>query len=149
MGNVSIGIVPTDGAMPRLQAFTLLVAGENTVSARLAAIFALGFMTAVGVFSLIGWVLLSLRRRDEVTPTNLALFVGGGICSTLGAAWLYGLLFADESNMLQSRSAVLGLFASLSVAGTTGGLLLVLIAKRRNHRAASNSSRDEFGRRQR
>lgn len=97
---------------------------------------ALGFVIAVGLFSLIGWVLLSLRQKKEVTPMDLALFVGGGICSTLGAAWLYGLLFGDESNMLRSRSAVLGLFACLLVAGTTGGLFLVLIAKRRNRRAA-------------
>jgi hypothetical protein len=93
-------------------------------------------MTAVGVFSLIGWVLLSLRRRDELTPLNLALFVGGAICSTVGAAWLYGRLLADENNMLQSRGAVLGLFPCLLIAGTTGGLFLVLIAKRRNRPAA-------------
>lgn len=96
----------------------------------------LGFLTAVAVFGLVGWALLSLRRRGEATPVNLALFVGGGISSALGAGWLYGVLVADQNHELKSRNAVLGLLPCLLVAGTAGGLCLVLVAVRRGRRGA-------------
>jgi hypothetical protein len=88
---------------------------------------AFGFAFAVGVFSLLGWVVLSIRRKGELTLRNLGLFVAGGVGATLGAAWLYGRLLADENHLLQSRSAVLGLFPCLLIAGATGGLCLVLV----------------------
>ena|SRR6185437_3028788 len=89
----------------------------------------MGFIAGCTVFGVIGLpVVLFLRARRPLAA--VPAFVVGAMLSAALTGWLYGRIFADSHGLLDSRVSVLGLFATLLVGGTLGGLAAVTLLAR-------------------
>ncbi len=90
----------------------------------------MGFIAGCTVFGVIGLpIVFSLRTRKPILRV-LPAFVVGAMMSAALTGWLYGRIFADSDGLLAGRLTVLGLFATLLVGGTLGGLAAVTLLGR-------------------
>jgi hypothetical protein len=90
----------------------------------------MGFIAGCTVFGVIGLPIVLVLRTRRPMVHALPAFVAGAMISAALTGWLYGRTFADSQGLLGSRLSILGLFATLSVGGTLGGLAAVTLLGR-------------------
>jgi hypothetical protein len=89
-----------------------------------------GFVLGLVAFTILGLIVLGVVPSLRLTAINLLLFVIGAFPGTLVLGNLYGRLFADSTNYLNSRAAILGLFSVMLLGAIAGGSALVWLKMR-------------------
>ena len=85
----------------------------------------MGFLIGCVGFTILGLIVLACVPALRVTVRNLVIFIVGAFPGTLALGYVYGRLFADSRNELDSRASVLGFFFVLLVGAIVGGTGLV------------------------
>ena len=85
----------------------------------------MGFIMGCAVFALLGRITLALIPGLGFNIANLILFVIGAFPGTLLSSDIYGHLFADSKDQLNSGWAIAGLFAVMLVGAVVSGSFLV------------------------
>jgi hypothetical protein len=84
-----------------------------------------GFVMGCVGFTILGLIVLASVPTLHLTARNLIIFVVGAFPGTLALGYVYGRLFADSKNELNSKAAVLGFFSVMLVGAIVGGTVLV------------------------
>ena len=91
----------------------------------------IGFIVGCVVFSGMGLIVLSRGIPAlRLTLINLLLFVSGAFLGTFALVLLYGRIFADAANQLNSAVSVFGLIPVMLVGAVGGGVGVVWLRTR-------------------
>ena len=90
----------------------------------------MGFLMGSVAFTVLGLIVLACVPALRLTIRNPVTFVVGAFPGTLALGYVYGRLFADSRNELDSKAAVLGLFFVLLIGAIVGGTGLVWLGMR-------------------
>lgn len=88
------------------------------------------FVPAAIVYSLFGLVVLALLKKS-INITSLAVFVGsGGVFGFLSMV-LYRMVFADNSNRLNTSGEVIGMFLTSGASAILGSLIAIRLTTKK------------------
>ena len=91
---------------------------------------AFAFVLGLIVFLVLALMVLRFTELAPVRPVTLAAFVFADFASTLLYAVVYGRLFADAADQLQSRASVVTFIVGALIVATIAGALAARFAAR-------------------